>query len=1097
MTISLRPLNFTLRLIGAAPLFAVALASFGFAPRALAFEFGPQSCRLLFADADSAVTKEFRSSAKAKGITVLSEDGQTIYPFNDFYFSVQASSEAQPIVSRYEIGAYTTQKNRMPIWRGSAQQVQLTLQTLSCESLNQGAIEAYQRLAIAPRFAQRLARGRISDRIAPGMSEMILSHEAVTTSAWWNMPSTAKKLNDEYRIILREAQAAYDQSQGLTFFDRLDAIRRVLVSKVSMYCPRQAREDGFFLKDCGNCEAQTLLFTSILLDMKLSWEPGYYLAVQVFRDHVRPVLFARDQAGSGEKVIIDLVYGTFERGLSGDLFSPEILSYAYLNFRGAAGSFDREKLSYGGTDLTKINWALGFQAFFGQQKTPTLAQGGSNTYLEFGPSLSSFGRADAVAEPGTIVFTELGATTGQGSGETGESGDVMIESQSVGGEAFQKWAVANGLKDFEASAGPQGQGRPLPAGPSGGTAPVKTELKMAEHPADMPFEMSQNELVPGDYIGGDAYLRKPNFRQAEANEQIPFLEGLDFYLIAKKNPGKPMEEQRSGATTIYVINPGFDIVFRYGSKLANEWQSFSGENQYHALKDQIDARLYQLMNTTSFDRVNNIYGNFLLAGEVFENERIVLAQFQKDIKELWRTGEIVMVGLYRRLFFLENRTEYFEKMAKEPKVPQRFLSLTMGYYAFRGFSHVAIDMLRETYQAHFRTYQKEKTAADTIFNWNESQRNRFFRFFVSSMYDHPYGYIADFGPYAKHVIDFAVSSEDRARMRAPLLPLFEQFVMNSEYSVDPKTYQSIRREQVIMVEVERGGKWQPMPKREPEIGLQKTEQTKTEDDDADRSRPSLAAKLMTRDLFLGLSLSQRPLTLQMPLVQMRLFASWDEEMQKAYRDQFGDLKAAGISMLQAWSWSPVLTSNTVEAWHRQAPLETFLQADQMGLQFFDQYAELKAGGQAKQLLLTWTHDPDALERFPDSHQALPGFMIEDLLAQIKINQPSVEARTTTFVDRSDAERILPDVLSMRKSKEMTDRAFYLENYRVVEVDLFVNGYLRDSSADSPKKGFVSSVRTYERWDKLDLRYVVYNNGELGIQHSDLDGRNDLSKIEAR
>lgn len=135
--------------------------------------------------------------------------------------------------------------------------------------------------------------------------------------------------------LLTRAASVYEQQltdarrlaqQNIPSLQRIDRLRESVFSTVRNYCATNARMLDFFRGGCGNCEANTKLFISLLQDANFPLPPGYRLGVQYFSDHVQPVLYAEGPP----RRVLDLMSGRIKTDVEGPIYDPRVLLQDYL-----------------------------------------------------------------------------------------------------------------------------------------------------------------------------------------------------------------------------------------------------------------------------------------------------------------------------------------------------------------------------------------------------------------------------------------------------------------------------------------------------------------------------------------------------------------------------------------------------------------------------------------------------------------------------------------------------------------------------------------------------------------------------------------------
>lgn len=97
---------------------------------------------------------------------------------------------------------------------------------------------------------------------------------------------------------------------------------------------KNRKMSDFFTKGKGNCVAQTKLVVAAITDQQIQLPSNEGIAVQVFRGHVQPVFYARDEEGNVVEVR-NLVTGEKIGRVVAPLYDTSILAHGFLRKQGA------------------------------------------------------------------------------------------------------------------------------------------------------------------------------------------------------------------------------------------------------------------------------------------------------------------------------------------------------------------------------------------------------------------------------------------------------------------------------------------------------------------------------------------------------------------------------------------------------------------------------------------------------------------------------------------------------------------------------------------------------------------------------------------
>jgi hypothetical protein len=116
----------------------------------------------------------------------------------------------------------------------------------------------------------------------------------------------------------------------------LQAIRAYLLrEEMPIFKRDNARLIDFDIDAGGNSEAQTKLVISTLIDSKNQLQPPLQLGIQRFSDRIQPVIY-----DATKNTVYELVSGRTVHGVQGNIYSPELIQYAFVNGRGKKPDID-------------------------------------------------------------------------------------------------------------------------------------------------------------------------------------------------------------------------------------------------------------------------------------------------------------------------------------------------------------------------------------------------------------------------------------------------------------------------------------------------------------------------------------------------------------------------------------------------------------------------------------------------------------------------------------------------------------------------------------------------------------------------------------
>ena len=168
----------------------------------------------------------------------------------------------------------------------------------------------------------------LMEHITPGKKPSMSIGEAFITAE----ALTYKKIDQEYDIeLMSKMYGRIFHSISKQIKDKMTAREKIQVVRENLkawglknYCRDYISFKDFIDRQCTNCQGQTFLFTSLLLDLRIHDSEEWKLGFQLMKRHIRPVLY------DGSKVI-DIVYSTIEEDTGDFIFPLRYLAYLVLN----------------------------------------------------------------------------------------------------------------------------------------------------------------------------------------------------------------------------------------------------------------------------------------------------------------------------------------------------------------------------------------------------------------------------------------------------------------------------------------------------------------------------------------------------------------------------------------------------------------------------------------------------------------------------------------------------------------------------------------------------------------------------------------------
>jgi hypothetical protein len=210
-------------------------------------------------------------------------------------------------------------------------------------------------------FKDRFRRSFAIDRIAGHFAYQVKNHNRPQPTMDW------AKMILMFENLLRHSktQLAYERAQyeHQLFTDKTESLKSSLATikdpkkqlevyrqsvlasfPVEKYVRAYDVMQTYFLqtKPGGNCVSQTMLFTTVAKNVGLKMDPNWTQGVQLFSDHIRPVL-----VNLKAKKVFDLVYGKMDNEIVTPVLKPEFILLQALQ------SLKRNYTGFA-TDLTTI-----------------------------------------------------------------------------------------------------------------------------------------------------------------------------------------------------------------------------------------------------------------------------------------------------------------------------------------------------------------------------------------------------------------------------------------------------------------------------------------------------------------------------------------------------------------------------------------------------------------------------------------------------------------------------------------------------------------------------------------------------------------------
>lgn len=229
------------------------------------------------------------------------------------------------------------------------------------------------------------------------------------------------KVNYHYLNPLRSAaQSAWRRNANTDFFDRLNSVRRVLLSRsLRSYCRDLTTISELSNKACTNCVGQTALLVSLYADMRIDPPAPWQLGFVLYDDHMQPVLYDAEK-----NHMIDLVSNrvTLNKSRNPVLAPQEMLRMALRKHRELIWPIDNVEI-----DRTEYLSSEPMLAFFtaNKQAEPDLTARNAHT------------RIDAFSFQGIrtrSTFTDLPVPETADLGSLINSGYELAEDVRRGGE---------------------------------------------------------------------------------------------------------------------------------------------------------------------------------------------------------------------------------------------------------------------------------------------------------------------------------------------------------------------------------------------------------------------------------------------------------------------------------------------------------------------------------------------------------------------------------------------------------------------------------------------------------------------------------------
>ncbi len=277
----------------------------------------------------------------------------------------------------------------------------------SCSGRSRLMTQAYFHIRLGEKARRRLDDFYLRRASILGMGDLLLETEALLRFGPSGFELEADKYKRIYAGLVARVREIWEQSSNIAFESRIDRVRKYLSPYVENYFLHNNHLSGLLdYPHKGNCVASTSLYTALFVDADLNLGPDHVFAIQLFQDHVQPVIWYKKT-----DKLVALVSGSVE-SLRAPIYNPELVTWAlanaarravhqereyYLKIRGMSAKFADPKLV--------LQYAVGF-------KNEGTA-GGHSPYLRFGSAFSLFDLTGKTVVNARQPFVEFGSRNHQ------------------------------------------------------------------------------------------------------------------------------------------------------------------------------------------------------------------------------------------------------------------------------------------------------------------------------------------------------------------------------------------------------------------------------------------------------------------------------------------------------------------------------------------------------------------------------------------------------------------------------------------------------------------------------------------------------------
>ncbi len=200
------------------------------------------------------------------------------------------------------------------------------------------------------------------------LGELIIILEWAYLKYQKNISIDYNKAIERYNSILTQTSEIQKQSSAERLFVDWRSVMKVIYlddQEDINYCRESTLLTDALLNGCTNCIGETSLFLSLFVDSKFLTPLGWKLGTQVFRDHIRPVVYNTENSKT-----FDLVYGVSEDNRAAifewrGLFHSLVKGFSAFTHSTEMGRINRHGVSYVHRDwschIGQNNFDLGYE----------------------------------------------------------------------------------------------------------------------------------------------------------------------------------------------------------------------------------------------------------------------------------------------------------------------------------------------------------------------------------------------------------------------------------------------------------------------------------------------------------------------------------------------------------------------------------------------------------------------------------------------------------------------------------------------------------------------------------------------------------------